>query len=430
MASSSRPYQSRLLQFLLGQSYRAKARLARSLRQVKLATGWGTQVVLYPVYALFQTARLASRQLQGEATAPIARTQERRGLLWSIKRLLRPKVSDLTALEAASIAPPLTSDRPILQILNLFKPDTDSNTSSQKRSLTPASGSTLALRSPDISTLQSLPHTIHGIACQLDDQALVLVGEQNRIWHGLTSDQQAQLRQQISWLLADYFYRKRQAENRLRSRLGILPPPAPLAKALPPINGLRQAIAWMQTGPVAIAANLFCEADLSESLRSSQPGAISQSWSVRLSPTAMLLNTRPTSTNSPKIAAAQLETGSVHSVSRLEKYEDQSAIASRTASTQLTQTDQAIASLPLSISKADTAISKIDTAIPEIDTESRLQQTTAADDYIDAKVTSARYVEHPLETLLRWIDKLLSVLEDAIQKCAQRLKQPKDDEVN
>lgn len=277
MAVSSRPYQSRLLKFLLRQSQQVKDRCGRSVRQIKLGAYWGAQVVLYPVYAVFQTTRLASRQLQADHQAP----QQQRGLLWACKRWISRRqtrdlpapdlsTSDLSTLETTAAAAPLTSDRAILQILSLFKPARLHPThflTPSRPPVTPVTPAGLTLRPPSPPTLRALP-SIHGIACQLADRTIVLVGDHNNIWSGLTPDQQETLRQQMSWVLADYFYRRRQADQRLRSRLGILPPPATLDRALPPINRLRQLMGWMQTGPVAIAANLFKEAELFEVLQS------------------------------------------------------------------------------------------------------------------------------------------------------------------
>jgi hypothetical protein len=61
--NSSARYQSNLLNFLNRQGLRLRDRGNIWLRQLQLTMRWGGQIALYPIYALFQTGRLAARQL-------------------------------------------------------------------------------------------------------------------------------------------------------------------------------------------------------------------------------------------------------------------------------------------------------------------------------------------------------------------------------
>jgi hypothetical protein len=62
--NSSARYQSHLLNFLNRQSLRLRDQGHIWLRQLPLTMRWGGQIALYPIYALFQTGRLAARQLR------------------------------------------------------------------------------------------------------------------------------------------------------------------------------------------------------------------------------------------------------------------------------------------------------------------------------------------------------------------------------
>ncbi len=64
--SSASPgrYQSRFLNLLLEKSQQLSARLGQAARQVKTATIWTVQLLMYPLYAMFQTGRLVGKQLQ------------------------------------------------------------------------------------------------------------------------------------------------------------------------------------------------------------------------------------------------------------------------------------------------------------------------------------------------------------------------------
>jgi hypothetical protein len=62
--SPSGPFQSKVLGFLVQKAHRFIDKYERAVRHAKIATVWGTQILLYPIYALLQTTRLVGRQLQ------------------------------------------------------------------------------------------------------------------------------------------------------------------------------------------------------------------------------------------------------------------------------------------------------------------------------------------------------------------------------
>lgn len=73
-ASTGR-YQSRLLNLLLDKSQKLSDRMGRAARQVKTATIWSIQLLIYPVYAMFQTGRLAGQQIQQAVNKKLRRLQ-------------------------------------------------------------------------------------------------------------------------------------------------------------------------------------------------------------------------------------------------------------------------------------------------------------------------------------------------------------------
>ncbi|NEP63878.1 MAG: hypothetical protein F6K31_44475, partial [Symploca sp. SIO2G7] len=60
MPSSSRPYTSKLLRFVLGQWQRGLERQDRAWRQLQSTAAWGAQVAIFPVYAILRAAERAS----------------------------------------------------------------------------------------------------------------------------------------------------------------------------------------------------------------------------------------------------------------------------------------------------------------------------------------------------------------------------------
>jgi hypothetical protein len=62
--NSATRYQSNLLNFLNRQSLRLRDQSSLWWRQLQLTMRWGGQIALYPIYALFQTGRLAAQQLR------------------------------------------------------------------------------------------------------------------------------------------------------------------------------------------------------------------------------------------------------------------------------------------------------------------------------------------------------------------------------
>jgi hypothetical protein len=191
MPSSSRPYQSKILRFVLSQFQQGVERHRRAFRQVRSAATWGVQLALSPVYAVLRAARLAGRQL-GQATP------KRLPLLnWFRQGAIRrdePLPGEVSAVDLGA--------KPIGQILELAV-----------QCLEPAQTSALQLTSPTLvarvrqwlvpqsTRLATISYpTLQGIASDLETHAILLVGMGNQLWAVLTPVQQSYLKRQI-WSL-------------------------------------------------------------------------------------------------------------------------------------------------------------------------------------------------------------------------------------
>ncbi len=279
MSEPSGRYQSRILNFVARQTQKFTDRTATVLRQLKVTTIWSTQILLYPVYALFQTARLVGRQLRQTAH--------------SIQQRLRaappvePSAPDLPAVDA-----------PIQQVLaaigqsdmrSQFSVGPTSLLSTPDRAAAemggelvmigqesalllgrsagigdPAAGLGDELAGKDGTSAgrrdesPSLRGALRGVACLLDGRRLVLVTDDNQLLDILTLDQQQQLQRQIILAIASYWYAWRC--RTIGTTSPPLPPPRDRSTAWLPVRLFGQLMAWMQTGPIATTTNLFQEA--------------------------------------------------------------------------------------------------------------------------------------------------------------------------
>ncbi|NET39493.1 MAG: hypothetical protein F6K19_47280 [Cyanothece sp. SIO1E1] len=210
----------------------------QALKQVSI---WGTQILLYPAYALFQVTRLGNRHLQRAA---------QRGL---------PKLPAFQSVLNGGPQPLLSADMPIQHLLQVAKamvptllPQHQLSTPQRPNAPIPAS------------------NAIQGIAALLTTQALVPVTTENEILDVLTLEQQRQLHQQIAWEMANYWRQWRQQWRQLHAPQQSQPKPLPIpverANTLLPIRWLQQIMTWVQTGPVATTTDLFGESRLVASL--------------------------------------------------------------------------------------------------------------------------------------------------------------------
>jgi hypothetical protein len=229
------PYKSRLFNFFNRQSLQLKERLEKTGRNVKVALEWGVQILLYPMYLLVQTGRMAGRQL--------GKTVERAKLSAS---------SSPTETQSSAT----TSDRPIEQVLEAI---------ALLPTIAPESSSD-RIKPLNESPEHRLPPTIQGVACHLQTRHLVLATSNEEILDSLSPQQQKDLQKLIYWEVANYWYERRLRQKTANRFLKlVLPSEQNSEYLLPPARVFWDVISWVQTSPVAIAIDLFGESTLVES---------------------------------------------------------------------------------------------------------------------------------------------------------------------
>jgi len=265
------PYQSRLLNFLVPQYRRLVEKADRAIRQIKVAASWAAQVVIYPVYLLLQTTRLAFQQL---------------------RQAVRSQIPQLRA--SVEAADGYDVDTPIGQVLQAALPEElvltpDLVGPQSPKPNVPQHWVRIVNNTPFVSRKQQdiadrLPPATHlpvdprggykgqvirGLATELTSKNLVLVTADNQELDIFTVQQQKELQQLIIWQLAKYRRHLRQLATGKRPQTW-----GKLAKSkttLLPIRLLGQVMAWVQQGTVAREIDLFGESSLVHQPRTEGP---------------------------------------------------------------------------------------------------------------------------------------------------------------
>ncbi|MCY7323778.1 MAG: hypothetical protein LH660_18750, partial [Phormidesmis sp. CAN_BIN36] len=237
--SSSGRFQSHLFNFVSRQAQKMADQTKKVARHLKVATIWGTQILLYPVYILFQSTRLVGQKLRQTVKRSVLRLR----LSQVAPYLSSPPLSEL-----------FTVDTPIQRVLAAVE---------ESWLLAGANSADLAELASNDSLAQSIAGsiiTIQGIASLISTGKLVLVTIDNQVMDVLTIEQQNHLKQRIIWEMANYWRYWRR--HYIAQAHPALLPPEDRATMLPPVRVFRQLMAWVQSGPIAIAANLFQESAL------------------------------------------------------------------------------------------------------------------------------------------------------------------------
>ncbi|PZV19311.1 MAG: hypothetical protein DCF22_00025 [Leptolyngbya sp.] len=381
----SEPYQSQFFRKLLRQTRQWLDLRQQTVRQLQVAASWSAQILLYPAYALFQSARFVKRSLGeslgktlGQAIQPdpisllpaenldeieiplqsaplqltaetalqqVFHTIERFSLSERLPIGLEPQKTRIRAIACLVETQTLVLVTQFNQILDVLPPHQQYELAQRislevaasarfvKRSLresrrpkrllnrvigalrgarrlfdnlrptathalpaisdsvslavdAPVRQSMLAVRDylTEIDLSSHLPPLrvaqnpsalfsifIRGIATQLEPRSLVLVTNRNQILDILDADQQTILQQRIIWEVAHY-----RRYLRLRYQTVQLAPvrsPGANSPVFPGVRPFYQLMAWMQQSSVAIATNLFKEADLADTSPQILPSA-------------------------------------------------------------------------------------------------------------------------------------------------------------
>ena len=237
--SSSGRFQSHLFNFVSRQAQKIADQTKKAVSHLKIATIWGTQILIYPVYVLFQSTRLIGKQM-GQAV-------QRSVLSFRLDEVI-PQLSNSSPLTSPTV------DTPIQQVLSTVQ---------DSWPLAAANSSDLAEveLDPSLKSVAQPLVTIQGIASLISTGKLVLVAIDNQVMDVLTIEQQTHLKQRIIWEMANY-WRYWRRHYIAQAHPTLLQPPEDRATLLPPVRVFRQLMAWVQSGPIAIAANLFQESAL------------------------------------------------------------------------------------------------------------------------------------------------------------------------
>ena len=283
-------YQSRLFNFLNRQSRRLTDQCDRAVRHLKVAAVWGAQILLYPIYLLVQASLSVGRQLswaaqagwpqlkaftqpQPQETPPAVDTPIQRVLSAVNSLELQVERLEVRGVIAYNPSGIKTAKQDIVQVESLDHSANlaDGNAHGEQLSnLQPATSSNLQPATYQESTSELC--LIHGVATLIETRTLVLVTVDNQILDILTPQQQQKLASKISWEMADLLRQWRLAQSSERKRVQRLGTTVNQRRLLPPMRLFWQLMAWVQTSPVAIAANLFQESTLvsSPKLKTSQ----------------------------------------------------------------------------------------------------------------------------------------------------------------
>ena len=219
-----RRLQSHTLTWLNQQRLRWRDRLQQGWRSLQIATAWTAQIALYPFYLAVQ----ASRLLLGQGRSS---SQEHPQALGGDG--LKPDMAPVSGTGSLVTSPGGDLVTQVLQGL-----DQDPNLQFHPH----ADGLGIPAIVPQVQGLASLriPMVQQGVG------SLVWVDDRNRLWTMLPHQQEA-VRYHLVRLLSQA--------------------PAPLdflddrPQQLPPVRWFRRLMTWMQTSPLAIATNLFQEAE-------------------------------------------------------------------------------------------------------------------------------------------------------------------------
>ncbi len=382
----SGPFESKLLSGVTRWVQRWLDRGRVTWRSLKMVTGWTAQILVYPLYVAFQTGRLLRLRLQQA-------TENRRVRCYSLReadldtRVIAAQAAHppadfslqrLLAVVRQGILPhipgwqstPILSGGHVWMNQHPLLPAVDWAT----RHLTNPFSSSLTLISSESGAVTSTEKpvgTIRGLASQLASRSLVLVTDQNAVLDILQPGQQQFLQQCIAWEVAHFHrvQRLRATVNHLAwtPRLGI---DAPWL-----LRAYLEMMAWIARTPVAIAANLFREAETW--------GAIADSAFPWKSPTRALPHPVQSHQKPPNPLPERLP----------------NSLPER---------------LPNPFPRA--------TALLQTPPQTPLEPLvlTTSTDYIDTAATLVGYWRSPLERFLRWLDRCFVWLERWLLRGRQR----------
>ena len=215
-SGSSGRYQSRLFNFVHQQSRRVTQQWEHTFRHLQVATKWGVEALLYPVYLLFQSSESSGKTLQTKEPQTRLKLQPNDTDFQSeipnadspIQQVLEA-VNYVLSDEAVSTPTKTSETFNPLALLGIFrlkfvdKNSTNNVSYIESSSITENKAEIINLQL-DNALKQHLP-AVRGIATNLMNRSLVLVTTENEILDILTPHQQAKLEDRIINEVANYW---------------------------------------------------------------------------------------------------------------------------------------------------------------------------------------------------------------------------------
>ncbi|MBN4002183.1 hypothetical protein [Nostoc sp. LPT] len=213
-SGSSGRYQSRLFNFVHQQSRRVTQQWEHTFRHLQVATKWGVEVLLYPVYLLFQSSESSGKTLHTKEPQTRLKLQPN-DTDFQPETLPNADSPIQNVLEAVNY---LSSDEPVstlrkasehfnpLALLGVFRLKFVENNSNLTQSSNITDNQAVSLNPSQLeNALQQRLPIVRGIATNLMGRNLVLVTADNEIIDTLTPEQQAKLEDQIINEVANYW---------------------------------------------------------------------------------------------------------------------------------------------------------------------------------------------------------------------------------
>ncbi|MEJ6481619.1 hypothetical protein N0Y54_09835 [Nostoc punctiforme UO1] len=216
-SGSSGRYQSRLFNFVHQQSRRVTQQWEHTFRHLQVATKWGVEALLYPVYLLFQSSESSGKTLQTKEPQTRLKLQPNDTDFQSeipnadspIQQVLEA-VNYVLSDEAVSTPTKTSETFNPLALLGVFRlkfvDEKSRNNVSyiESSSITENKAGIINSLQLDKALKQHFP-AVRGIATNLMNRSLVLVTTENEILDILTPQQQAKLEDRIINEVANYW---------------------------------------------------------------------------------------------------------------------------------------------------------------------------------------------------------------------------------
>ncbi len=381
---TSGPYQSSLLRFAIAQYRRGLTRHRVAVRTARSAAVMGVAVTLLPVYAVVNASVNASQWI-GRSFKRSWQQGKLPGMSAKAAKLL-----DFTDFEESSLVAPTSvasevfANSPDRMMMQTLLSVGSALSSAQVESLSPIQVSTGVskwisrvfdkIRPVGKGDEIAVSDRITGVASDLETRSLVLVKGHSVVWNGLSAAQQTKLQQKIALLLAGE-------------------------------SALYAPVLSSETGLAAIqkpSLTRFVRSFWVEVLRV-------MAWLYRGHPPAKVFQL---SEGTVKLPSAQLPKESARlaeaaAVSRLLPDVFSTAVSGAVSTAAMIRPTRALSARQQSVAVLTPVLLRERLAA--------LKENSEGADYLEADVIACDYIEHPLETLLKWVDRICLWVENRWQ---------------